>query len=342
MEAPVTPGRFQTSTPARFVVMAALVWMAAVAGVRARSVTVPAAAGGLPPIPFALSQAPTAPAPAPAASQGTPTYMGNANCLGCHDNERHGYELTPHGQAADARTPAAKQGCETCHGPGSRHAEDPDNVRVVNNFATMTAAETNATCTTCHNRGEHALWDGSEHERRDVTCTSCHSIHKSKSESGFLKAATETVVCADCHRDKAARVDRSGHMPLREGKMACSTCHNPHGSTNVKLLTRGDSVAELCTTCHADKRGPFLNEHAPSRDGCVTCHDPHGSSNERMLVARPPMLCQRCHVAIRHPSTIYDEEIINQSSARIYARSCVTCHATIHGSNHPSGRFFLR
>ena len=38
----------------------------------------------------------------------------------------------------------------------------------------------------------------------------------------------------------------------------------------------------------------------------MTCHDPHGSSNERMLVAKPPILCQRCHVATRHPSTIYD------------------------------------
>ena len=75
-------------------------------------------------------------------------------------------------------------------------------------------------------------------------------------------------------------------MPLREGKMECSTCHNPHGSTNVKLLRKGDSVAEMCTSCHADKRGPYLWEHAPTRDGCTTCHDPHGSSNERMLVAQ--------------------------------------------------------
>jgi predicted CXXCH cytochrome family protein len=82
-------------------------------------------------------------------------------------------------------------------------------------------------------------------------------------------------------------------------------------------------------------------EHAPSRDGCVTCHDPHGSSNERMLVVKTPMLCQRCHVATRHPSTIYDQALIN-TSVRVYARSCVTCHTNMHGSNHPSGRFFIR
>jgi DmsE family decaheme c-type cytochrome len=198
-----------------------------------------------------------------------------------------------------------------------------------------------AVCATCHNRGAHAMWEGSQHESRDVSCVSCHSVHSFKSEENQLKAANQTQVCATCHRDKASKLDRSGHMPVREGKLECSSCHNPHGATNVRLLRRGDSIAETCTSCHADKRGPFLWEHAPSRDGCVTCHDPHGSSNERMLVARPPILCQRCHVATRHPSTIYDEALI-ATSARVFARSCVTCHASIHGSNHPSGQRFTR
>ena len=107
----------------------------------------------------------------------------------------------------------------------------------------------------------------------------------------------------------------------------------------------GDSIGELCTSCHAEKRGPFLWEHAPSRDGCATCHDPHGTSNERMLVSKPPILCQRCHVSTRHPSTIYDAALIGSGaspSVRIYARSCVTCHSAIHGSNHPSGQRFIR
>ena len=170
--------------------------------------------------------------------------------------------------------------------------------------------EVSATCTTCHNRGEHAFWDGSQHDSRKLTCTTCHSVHDYKSDTKQLKEKTQAAVCATCHRDKLAKLDRSGHMPVREGKLECTTCHNVHGTTNVRLLRKGDSIAELCTSCHAEKRGPFLWEHAPSRDGCVTCHDPHGSSNERMLVAKPPILCQRCHVATRHPSTIYDAALV--------------------------------
>jgi DmsE family decaheme c-type cytochrome len=314
------------------------VWLIALVSVRAGGV-VAAESGDNSPTVQNPSQA-AAPA-AQAASGGKATYVGDENCLGCHSEQRSGYERTPHHAAADPRSPKAQQGCETCHGPGSLHSEDSENVDVLQNFKKMAAADINGVCTTCHNRGEHALWDGSQHERRDLSCVNCHKLHEPVSETGSLLKETETQVCAQCHRDKAAKLDRSGHMPLREGKMSCSSCHNMHGSTNVRLLRKGDSIAEACTSCHAEKRGPYVWEHAPSRDGCVTCHDPHGSSNERMLVVKTPMLCQRCHVASRHPSTIYDQALIN-TSVRVYARSCVTCHTNVHGSNHPAGKFFIR
>jgi hypothetical protein len=58
---------------------------------------------------------------------------------------------------------------------------------------------------------------------------------------------------------------------------------------------------------------------------------------------RMPMLCQRCHVATKHPATLYDrDEITTNKSNRMFGRSCVNCHANIHGSNHPSGQFFMR
>ena len=268
--------------------------------------------------------------------------VGDDTCITCHGPQNESYANTAHARGADARTPAgkgAKQACETCHGPGSKHITDPA-ANPVRNFKKLSSDQVNATCTTCHNRGEHALWEGSQHDSRGLSCTTCHSVHDYKSETKQLKAKDEMELCATCHKDKVAKLNKSAHMPVREGKMECTSCHNVHGSTNVKLLRAGDSVTESCTSCHAEKRGPYLWEHAPVREGCTTCHDAHGSSNERMLQAKLPMLCQRCHAPSGHPGSMYDAKQL--TSNRLLSRSCVNCHAAIHGSNHPAGQFFMR
>jgi len=128
------------------------------------------------------------------------------------------------------------------------------------------------------------------------------------------------------------------------GTQACASCHNVHGSTNVKLLKVGTTVDESCTSCHADKRGPYLWEHAPVSESCVTCHDPHGSNNDRMLVSKVPFLCQRCHVTSRHPPTVYEGFLLqnSQNANKIFTRGCVACHQMVHGSNSPSGKTLLR
>jgi DmsE family decaheme c-type cytochrome len=264
-------------------------------------------------------------------------YVGADTCLTCHVDKRN---LGPHGRAANPRTPMARQGCETCHGPGKGHVAGGGDPALIRNPAALLPRDATAICTTCHNSGDHEFWDGSQHERRGLGCTTCHSLHSAKSLEKQLKAASVIQTCGNCHRDKLAKLDRSGHMPVREGKMECSTCHNPHGSQNVRLLRVGNTLNETCTSCHAEKRGPFLWDHAPVRENCATCHDPHGTANERSLVAKLPFLCQRCHSHSGHPSALYDRTQLTNS--RLYTRGCVNCHSNIHGSNHPAGHTFTR
>jgi DmsE family decaheme c-type cytochrome len=271
-------------------------------------------------------------------------YAGSDACVLCHTDQETSLKGTKHGQTADPRSPAAKLGCESCHGPGQAHVDDEAKGKIAK-FKEMKPAEVNRTCLTCHDRGTHAGWEGSTHDARNLSCTTCHSVHKPASFTHQLVKATETQLCATCHRNQVAKTERAvAHMPVREGKMACSSCHNPHGSiTNVKALKVGSSVAESCISCHTEMRGPMLFEHAPVRENCATCHDPHGSSNDRMLAVRMPMLCQRCHIASRHPATLYDkDQITTNKSNRMFGRSCVNCHSNVHGSNHPSGQFFMR
>ncbi len=269
-------------------------------------------------------------------------FVGDDTCVTCHESEGKGLHATLHGKAQNERTPAATgRSCESCHGPGKAHVDSGD-ASAIKRFGTMSAREVNESCLSCHEKGAHANWAGSMHDARNVSCTSCHSVHNAKSEKTLLKTASTVDTCATCHKTEALKVRKSGHMPVREGKMECTSCHSAHGSTNVRMLKVGNWVNESCASCHTEKRGPFLWEHAAGRESCVSCHDPHGSNNDRMLVAKAPMLCQRCHVSSRHPATVYDGAQVLAASNRIVGRSCVNCHSQIHGSNHPAGNTFLR
>jgi DmsE family decaheme c-type cytochrome len=241
-------------------------------------------------------------------------YVGADTCATCHEAAAKSYLATPHGRAANPRSPAAVHACETCHGPGKAHVDGGGDPTKIITFANMAPAKIDEVCTRCHDRGAHADWDGSVHDRHNLSCTTCHSVHDFKSPAGQLKTAAIVDTCRECHKREFQKTRQISHMPLLENKMTCTSCHNPHGSTNVRLLRAGNSLAEACTSCHAAQRGPFLWEHAPTRERCTTCHDPHGSPNDRMLVAKLPMLCQRCHISTRHPSTIYDLAALNSSS----------------------------
>jgi DmsE family decaheme c-type cytochrome len=294
---------------------------------------------------------PNAPPAAPAANAVTASapaaqasgFVGDETCATCHESEQKGLHNTLHGKSQNAKTPAARAGqsCETCHGPGQAHVESGDPAKI-KRFEKISARAANDACLSCHSKGAHATWQGSMHDARNVSCVSCHSVHNAKSEKFQLKTASAVQTCESCHKQEALKMKKSGHMPVREGKMECTSCHSSHGSTNVRMLKTGNTLNEACASCHTEKRGPFLWEHAAGKENCASCHDPHGSNNDRMLVAKAPMLCQRCHVASRHPATIYDGAQLTAASNRMVGRSCVNCHSQVHGSNHPAGNFFLR
>jgi DmsE family decaheme c-type cytochrome len=268
-------------------------------------------------------------------------------CTKCHD-ERDRYPVlsilkSKHAVMADARTPFADQACVSCHGRSEEHLKKPpeggtraEPDMVFESGAASSVVERNARCLQCHEGGLRMHWKGSAHEFRNVACTSCHVVHTGRDP--VLGGVTQAEVCFTCHKDQRAQILRPSSHPIRDGQVVCSQCHNPHGSTGPKLLVKG-TVNETCYGCHAEKRGPFLWEHAPVREDCTLCHLPHGSVYASLLKNRGPWLCQQCHLAQFHPNTAYSGTGLpgTAPAQQLLAKNCLNCHSQVHGSNHPSG-----
>lgn len=301
---------------------------------------------------------------------------GDAKCTGCHDeNDKYpvlSIAQTRHGVKADGRTPT----CTSCHGASDSHVSDPMKTRPDRVFAKAGKFGTDdmaGACLDCHESGNRTHWAGSRHQADGVVCSSCHTVHAPRDRT--LARGTQSETCFNCHKAERAQTHRISTHPIDAGKVACSDCHNPHGSAAPKNLVKA-TVNETCFQCHAEKRGPFLWEHASVTDDCMNCHTPHGSTNPPLLRARAPYLCQECHGdGAPHPGNVYSGASLpggrvanvnntggvsganqlgvvnpltgqrvtqNNPPSQLAFRSCVNCHNAIHGSNHPAGNRFLR
>lgn len=279
--------------------------------------------------------------------------FNDKTCTKCHDEG----ETKPiwsiyrakHGVRADGRAP----NCQTCHGGSKKHLygdpdvkgkQSPDVVfgsRKKSDFPPSEARAQNASCLACHQKDANRThWEGSAHQSRDLACISCHEIHTYNDK--VRDKRTQADVCFTCHKEQRAQINKPSHHPIAEGKMACSDCHNPHGTAGTKLMKR-DSINETCYTCHMEKRGPFVHNHEPVNDDCSICHNPHGTTAESMLKMRAPFLCQTCHT----PHGAVQPSLSGQGAAPgvmsygsgaaiTQGRSCMNCHTLVHGSNNPS------
>jgi DmsE family decaheme c-type cytochrome len=158
-----------------------------------------------------------------------------------------------------------------------------------------------------------------------------------------LEISTQPEVCYECHQVQRNQALRAFAHPFFEGKMGCTGCHSPHGDT-VALQFARQTINETCYDCHAEKRGPYLWEHAPVVEDCSVCHSPHGSNHPGMLTRRAPLLCQSCHSQTGHPSLVQDASGLasGNPSQFLLGQSCMNCHEQVHGSNHPSGSKLTR
>jgi DmsE family decaheme c-type cytochrome len=267
--------------------------------------------------------------------------VGVEVCKGCHEDRYNTYAISTHSKKGIPNSPANKEGCETCHGPGAAHVEKSGERGVgifIFSKKIADAKSKSAKCLSCHGETKDlSFWDLSKHKVSDISCDNCHTVHSGTRKN--LKA-TQPDLCNICHRSIRAQQNKTSHHPIREGKLKCTDCHDHHGGFGPKMI-KANAPNDLCYQCHAEKRGPFMWEHPPVDENCLSCHTSHGSNHAKLLVSKAPQLCQGCHDWTQHPGTLYTSFNPFQGTSksnRMYARACLNCHSAIHGSNAPSLR----
>jgi DmsE family decaheme c-type cytochrome len=267
-------------------------------------------------------------------------------CRTCHPDITTPFFRNPHYKTLTGGWDVEKAGCEGCHGPGRKHVEARGGKTTIIAFSLLGPRETINNCLNCHRKDvSRANIRRSAHTLANVSCTSCHSIHKSQTQKALL-AKVQQELCYGCHTQVRAQFAMPFKHRVNEGFMTCSDCHNPHGvnaptwrmGVRPRMVKQSLANEEPCLRCHIDKRGPFLFEHAAVRvDGCEVCHAPHGSTNARLL-KRPVTftLCLECHNGLGNFGRQGDGVALQSASHNMADpryQNCTTCHVRIHGSN---------
>jgi predicted CXXCH cytochrome family protein len=224
------------------------------------------------------------------------------DCMFCHN----AYPGIPAGHEQPFSQPvysgALPEGidCQRCHGPGSRHAqlaatagakrEDIRNAIV--NPSRLSAQRQMEVCMACHlettsfplpnaiqryDRGPFSYRPGEP--LSDFILNFDHAPGTGREDKFEIVNA-------------AYRLRRSACFLQSNGKMLCTTCHNPHD------IPRGEEAARhytaVCRQCHASDFDKLVAAGKHTRaDGCVDCHMPKRRTEDVVHVAATDHYIQR-------------------------------------------------
>jgi len=153
-------------------------------------------------------------------------------CFGCHTTgARRGITLQLQNYEAGVQ-------CESCHGPGGEHVDSirsghPDR-NAIHSLANMDPQQTSEFCGACHRTWQTVMMMG--------------------------------IKGINTARFPAYRLTNSPCFSLDDRRIACTACHDPHGS----LVSDDKYYDSKCTACHSSAGGKKVCSVA--KDNCTSCH----------------------------------------------------------------------
>ncbi|WP_161604715.1 multiheme c-type cytochrome [Roseiconus nitratireducens] len=159
-------------------------------------------------------------------------------CIHCH---------TTAGQIVGQRIEGLVAGvnCERCHGPGSEH------VRLARLSQTPPPYSVG-----------RSDWD---QESELQLCGSCHRLPRHVNERDLRDYSSEML------RLQPIGMLRSECYLKSDGRMTCTTCHNPHMDSSQKS---SEDYAQDCRRCHLPDTSGHVACPVSPEQGCIDCHLP--------------------------------------------------------------------
>ncbi|MFO7785572.1 MAG: cytochrome c3 family protein [Desulfatiglandales bacterium] len=203
------------------------------------------------------------------------------------------------------------------------------------------------TCAQCHEdrarnfeHTAHGRYFISREEGEEVmSCESCHGQGSLHLEVGggmgqyIINPSENPESCYQCHTQIQVAFNLEYHHPVREERLTCTGCHDPHGDIYLARGMRMGREDAVCSQCHEEHTRPRVFVHEALREGCTVCHRAHGSINDKLLVENDNNLCLKCHAQLSMPGSMVIGDFPH--TTRLAEGTCWSagCHTAVHGSD---------
>jgi predicted CXXCH cytochrome family protein len=104
------------------------------------------------------------------------------------------------------------------------------------------------------------------YKKGDLTCISCHSLHRSKPDDQLAQKMEGNAACLQCHTELKEKLANHTHHPAGSSGSLCYNCHMPYTTYGLLKGTRSHQIGSpnaavtqktgrpnACNLCHLDK-----------------------------------------------------------------------------------------